>query len=124
MQQQPTSSITLRRAMQSREGDADYQISRGRRAWAVERRDVTYTGDLQERPQTAIVFGTCRSDALRRAQYGARLGESHHGTDWRLAEITSGWDEPFVWPLPREVVALSTPAEWNRSRGLVYEDER
>lgn len=98
--------MTLRQAMISREGDreADFQIGRGLRAWAVERRDLTHTGELGRR-QTTIVFGTCRSDALRRAKAPARLCESYHGTDWRLAEITSDWDEPFVWPLPREVVA-------------------
>lgn len=96
-------TITLREAMVSREGDreAEFQIGRGLQAWAVERRDLTYTGDLG-RPQTTIVFGTCRSDALRRAQAPARLCESHMGTDWRAAPIDADWDCPFEWPLERE----------------------
>lgn len=93
--------MTLRAAMRSREGDreAAWQISRGLRAWAVERRDLTHTGALG-RPKTTIVFGTCRSDALRRAQAPARLCEPFQGTDWRVAEIGREWDEPFDWPLP------------------------
>jgi hypothetical protein len=92
--------ITLRRSMESREGSRSTEdaIRRGLRAWAVERRDLTCTGDLG-RPQTTIVFGTCRSDGLRRAQAPARLCEPFHGTEWRVAEVTTGWDEPIVWPL-------------------------
>jgi hypothetical protein len=92
--------ITLRHAMHSREGaaEAEFQIDRGVRAWAVERRDVTHTGEPGRR-QTTIVFGTCRSDALRRAKAPGRLCEAHHGTDWRVAPIDVDWDAYFDWPL-------------------------
>jgi hypothetical protein len=85
---------SLRHAMYVREGvdETDRQICRDLRVWAVERFDW-------HRPETAMVFGTCRSDALRRAQAPARLGESFAHTQWRVGQITSGWDEPVVWPL-------------------------
>jgi hypothetical protein len=88
--------MTLRESMRSREGagEADRQISRGLRAWAIVR-----SGD-RARPQTAIVFGTCRSDALRRASAPSRLGEELHHERTRAEAITSGWDEPIQWPIP------------------------
>lgn len=90
--------MTLRDAMSSREGsaEADRQIRRGLRAWAVERRD-----DTGRRPETTIVFGTCASDARRRASAPARLGEATAHDATRVLPIASGWDEPFVWPFDR-----------------------
>lgn len=94
--------MTLRRAMESREGTRPTEdaIRLGLRAWAVERIDYDYKGEPR-RPLTAIVFGTCRSDGLRRAQTPARLCEPSHDTTWRVAEITGGWDAEVVWPLER-----------------------
>ena len=91
--------MTLRQSMNHREGTRPTEdaIRRGLRAFAVERRDW--------RSETAIVFGRNRSDALRRAQAPSRLGESFHETQWRVAEITSGWDAPIEWPLERQEVA-------------------
>lgn len=87
--------MTLREAMHAREGhgEAERQIKRGLRAWAVERDTPLY-----RRPETALVFGTCASDALRRAASPARLGEGVHGDVAYAAPIASGWDEPFDWP--------------------------
>jgi len=95
------STITIRQAMESREGAAAVAFAerRGLRVWVVERFDW-------HRPEIAMVFGTCRSDAVRRAQAPARLGESYANTEWRTAEVVGKWDEPFVWPLaPREDAA-------------------
>lgn len=91
--------MTLREAMVSREGEAEteHQIRRGLRAWAVERDSVVY-----HRTQTAIVFGTCASDAKRRAAAPARLAEESHGDTTRVAPIVSGWDDPLDWPFARQ----------------------
>lgn len=90
----PSSVLTLRRAMASREGTRPTEdaIRRGLRVWAVERFDW-------HRPETTMVFGKSRSDALRRAQAPGRLGESFADTRWRAAEVVGGWDEVVVWPL-------------------------
>jgi hypothetical protein len=92
---------TLRMAMVSREGEHEtaFQIGRGLRAWAVER--TTF----HDRRLTLLVFGTCRSDAVRRAASPARLGEECHGDVMRAEPVASGWDEPIVWPLVGEAVA-------------------
>lgn len=92
---------SLRACMYVREGvdETDRQISRGLRVWAVARFDAPHY------PETAMVFGTCRSDALRRAQAPARLGGSFQGTQWRVAEIVGDWDGPVVWPELEEVAA-------------------
>lgn len=89
-------SPTLRSAMAAREGEreATRQIQAGRRAWAVERR-----GALQPRGRSrAVVFGTCLSDAVRRASAPGRLGEEHHDDVTDARPITSGWDQPVSWP--------------------------
>lgn len=93
---------SLRHAMYVREGvgETDRQIARGLSAWAIERRDPTYAGGLS-RPQTTIVFGKCRSDALRRAKAPARLGESFYGTTWDAMQIRTEWDGPVIWPFER-----------------------
>jgi hypothetical protein len=88
--------VTLREQMRSREGAAyaDGCIRRRLRVWAV-RRDDDYAA-----PQTLLVFGTSRADAIRRAQAPARTGAASSSTRWQCAEVTSGWDDPVVWPLP------------------------
>ena len=85
---------SLRATMYSREGvDAtDDVIRRGLRAFAVER-FVFNRGR-----ETAIVFGTCVSDALRRASAPARLGFACYGDDTRALPIEGGWDDPVAWP--------------------------
>jgi hypothetical protein len=96
--------MTLRDIMRSREGTAAAEdaIRRGLRAWAVER----YTGSPGYRQrQTAIVFGRSASDARRRVCTPARLGEEIQGDTMTVAEITSGWDAPIVWPIARPVAA-------------------
>lgn len=103
MHSKPSPILTLRHAMTSREGDreTDFQIGRGLSAWAIERR-----GGLQPRGLSrAIVFGTCRSDALRSASAPARLGEEMHDDVTDARKIETGWDEEIVWPFEREVVA-------------------
>lgn len=95
-QQLTASQMTLRGALESREGrvETDWQIRQGRRAWAVER-----TGSLQPRGMAmTIVFGTCASDAKRRASAPGRLAEEVHDDVTRVALIDSSWDEPFIWP--------------------------
>lgn len=90
---------SLRRALYVREGidETDRQIGRGLRAWAIERN----RGRL--RPSTTIVFGTCRSDALRRASAPARLGEEIHGETTDARRIVADWDtSSFAWPFERE----------------------
>ena len=85
---------SLRATMYSREGvDAtDDAIRRGLRAFAVER-SVSNRGR-----DTGIVFGTCVSDALRRASAPARLGFACYGDETRALRIEGDWDEPVVWP--------------------------
>lgn len=91
-----SADMTLRRAMLSRENsrEVEFQISRGLRAWAVERR-----GSIQPRGcATTIVFGKCRSDAIRRAGAPGRLGEEMCDDVTDAQPINAGWDEPFRWP--------------------------
>lgn len=97
--------MTLREHMHGREGrrEAERQIARGLRAWAVERVTPLVSTATAFCRETTIVFGTCRSDALRRASAPARLGEGVDGDITTAAEITSGWDSPVVWPLPFRV---------------------
>lgn len=92
---------SLRAQMHSREGadEAEFQIGRGMRAWAVER----VSG--WRRVEAVIVFGKSPSDAKRRAEAPARLGESCHGDVLNAAPIVTGWDEPPAWPLPRRAAA-------------------
>lgn len=82
--------------MNALEGPAETerQIARVLRAWAVDRRGPYMP------TETLIVFGTCRSDAVRRASSPARLGEGVHGDETRATRILSGWDEPIEWPTP------------------------
>jgi hypothetical protein len=96
--------MTLHEVMRTREGTAATEdaIRRGLRAWAVER----YTGSPgYRRRQTTIVFGRSASDAKRRACAPARLGEEIEGDDLAVAQITSGWDAPIVWPIAQAVAA-------------------
>lgn len=92
---------TLRALLHSLEGveAAENAISRGLRAWAVER----WTGSPgYRRLMTRTVFGTCVSDAKRRASAPARLGPEIDSDETVAAPILSGWDERIVWPLLRE----------------------
>lgn len=99
-------SLTLRAAMVAREGtrETELQIGRGLKAWAVERH-----GGCQPRGRsTAIVFGTCHSDALRRASAPGRLGEEISDDVTYAEPIAVGYDEPFAkcdWPFARAVAA-------------------
>lgn len=81
--------------MRGLEGDAETerQIARGLRAWSVQRVSPALHGR-----DWLTVFGTCRSDAIRRASAPARLGEEIHGDVTTAVVIASGWDEPIVWP--------------------------
>lgn len=90
--------MILRRTMELREGEQPtaHAIRLSLRVWAVER--IDWPGDREHRTH-CMVFGRSRSDAIRRAQAPARMGEAFHDTEWRVAEVTSGWDEPVVWPL-------------------------
>jgi hypothetical protein len=103
MHSKPSPILTLRHAMTSREGDREtaFQIGRGLSAWAIERRSSLHPG----RPRTTIVFGTCRSDALRRASAPARLAEEIHNDVTDARRIETGWDEEIIWPFERETVA-------------------
>ncbi len=91
---------TLRDAMIANEGEREvaFQIGRGASAWAVER-------TTQGRRETLLVFGICRSDAIRRTRSPARLGEEIDGDTTRAEPVASRWDEPVVWPLAAEAVA-------------------
>jgi hypothetical protein len=86
---------TLREAMYAWEGgpETERQIGRGLRAFVVERESPA----LHCR-RTAVVFGTCQSDAARRAASPTRLGRELDGDITRASEIALGWDEEFVWP--------------------------
>lgn len=87
---------SLRSALYAREGvDAtDDAIRRGLRAFAIERRGVLQPGGLR----TTIVFGTCPSDAKRRASAPGRLAEEMYDDVTRTKPIRVGWDDEIVWP--------------------------
>lgn len=93
----PIRGKTLRATMQSHEGhnQAEIQIRRGMRAWAVQRE--TGSPGYRQR-KTTMVFGKTPSAAKRMARSPARLGEECDGDVTIVASITSGWDEPFEWP--------------------------
>lgn len=86
---------SLRRSLYECEGveATDDAIGRGLRAWAIQR-----MSSCLHRTLTAMVFGRCASDAVRRVAAPARLGEECHGDVTVAAPITSGWDDPVVWP--------------------------
>lgn len=88
---------TLRDHMHSLEGvkHAEWAIGHGFRAWAVERL-VGYRTDGFK--QSAMVFAKSRSDALRKADSPARLGEGSAADVTTAARVASGWDEPIAYP--------------------------
>jgi hypothetical protein len=87
---------SLRSALYSREGveATDGAIRRELRAWAVERRGTLQPGGRR----TTIVFGTCASDAKRRAAAPNRLAEEMYDDVTCVKPIRVGWDDELVWP--------------------------
>lgn len=86
---------TLRDHMHSLEGHdhAEWAIGHGFQAWAVER----LTGSAgYRRKQSAMVFAKSRSDALRKADSPARLGEGCHDDVTTATKIGTDWDKPIA----------------------------
>lgn len=90
--------MSLRENMIGREGAAgvDHAMRLGLKVWAVQRR---FHGRPDERPESVLVFARNRSDALRKAESPARLGEGAAHSEYRVARVVSGPDEPVEWPL-------------------------
>jgi hypothetical protein len=86
--------VTLRTHMHALEGrdHAEWAIGHGFSAWAVER--LTGHPDHRVR-QSAMVFAKSRSDALRKADSPARLGEGCQSDETTAVRVLSEWDDPY-----------------------------